>query len=168
MGWTLPATWNPGQVISATDLNTHLRDNLNYLFSGRPRQTIKRDNNANYTTTSTSFVDLDATNLSITLNLSGSAVLLLFTAISTTGGGGVAFVDFDIDGTRFAAGGADGLGSLGNRTGATIAVLVTGLSAGNHTFKVKWKANTGAATIYAGSGVAGDDFIPTFSAVEIG
>ncbi len=167
MGWTAPATWNPGQVISATDLNTHLRDNLNYLLSGRARQTIKRDNNADYSTSSTTFVDIDSTNLSITLNLSGTAVLLLFTAVGTPSSG-VAFIDFDIDGTRFAAGGVDGMGILGNRSVATIAALVTGLSAGSHTFKVKWKTNTSSTTIYAGSGVGGSDFIPTFEAVEIG
>jgi hypothetical protein len=167
VGWTIPATWNPGQVVSATDLNTHLRDNLNYLLSGRPKQTIKRDNNANYQTSSTSFVDLDPANLIITLNLNGTAVLLLFTAVANNTGGGVPFIDFEIDGTRFASAGADGLGILAHRSATTIAALVTGLSAGNHTFKVKWKTNTGTTAIYSGNGTAGDDFIPVFEALEV-
>src|SRR5690242_16872399 len=135
MGWTTPATWNPGQVISATDLNTHLRDNLNYLLSGRARQVIKRDNNANYSTTSTSFVDIDATNLSITLNLSGSAVLVTFTAVADNTGGGLPVLDIDVDGTRYGSAGADGLVQAGgNKSPVTLSVLITGLSAGNHTF----------------------------------
>jgi hypothetical protein len=168
MGWTTPATWNPGQVVSATDLNTHLRDNLNYLLSGRARQVIKRDNNANYATTSTSFVDIDSTNLAITLNLSGTAVLLVFTAVGNTLAGGTPIIDFDIDSTRFASGGTEGLGIVPHRTVGTIVALVTGLSAGNHTFKVKWKTASNTAALYAGNGTAGDDFIPTFEAVEIG
>lgn len=31
MAWTTPDDWKTGQVVSASDLNTHLRDNLNYL-----------------------------------------------------------------------------------------------------------------------------------------
>ncbi len=31
MTWTDPLTWETEQVVSASDLNTHLRDNLNYL-----------------------------------------------------------------------------------------------------------------------------------------
>lgn len=31
MAWTTPADWETGQVVSASDLNTHLRDNLKYL-----------------------------------------------------------------------------------------------------------------------------------------
>lgn len=31
MAWTAPATWSVGQVVNAADLNTHIRDNLNYL-----------------------------------------------------------------------------------------------------------------------------------------
>lgn len=44
MAWTNPLTWATGQVVSASDLNTHLRDNLKYL-KGRvlaqwPAQTL--------------------------------------------------------------------------------------------------------------------------------
>ena len=31
MAWTNPLTWETGQVVSASDLNTHLRNNLKYL-----------------------------------------------------------------------------------------------------------------------------------------
>lgn len=29
--WTTPKTWNTGEPLTAADLNTHLRDNLEYL-----------------------------------------------------------------------------------------------------------------------------------------
>lgn len=31
MAWTTPRTWNPGETVTASLMNTHLRDNLNYL-----------------------------------------------------------------------------------------------------------------------------------------
>jgi hypothetical protein len=33
MTWTVPRTWSPGELVTATQLNTHLRDNLNSLRS---------------------------------------------------------------------------------------------------------------------------------------
>jgi len=35
MGWTNPRTWLAGEVVTATLLNTHLRDDLLYLYGGR-------------------------------------------------------------------------------------------------------------------------------------
>jgi hypothetical protein len=167
MAWTTPATWTPGQVVTATDLNTHLRDNLNFLLS-RPNNVIKRDNNANYTTTATSFIDADGTNLKITLSITGSAVLLGFTLMASNN----SRFDLLIDGTRYDSGALEGL--LGAPDASltlapvSASVLVAGLSAGAHTFKLQWRATAGTATLYAGSGTPGSDFIPTLWAVEIG
>ena len=36
MAWKNPQTWVAGNLVTANDLNTHLRDNLNYLHTGRP------------------------------------------------------------------------------------------------------------------------------------
>jgi hypothetical protein len=168
--WTSPVTWNPGQVVAASDLNAQLRDNLIYLFT-RPQSCIKRDNGASYTTTSTSFVDIDGTNLKITLNISGSAVLLGFTGQTTRDSGGAEPIfDFLIDSTRYASAGADGLGRVpGNIGPFCMTGLATGLAAGSHTFKVQWKVGaSGTATLYAGNGTSGQDFIPTFWAIEVG
>jgi hypothetical protein len=174
--WTSPVTWNPGQVVAASDLNAQLRDNLIYLFA-RPQNVVKRDNGANYTTTSTSFVDIDGTNLKITLNISGGAVLLGFTGVAVGGSivtnAGPAAFDFLIDSTRYASAGTDGLVANANTAywnGVSMAALVTGLSAGSHTFKVQWKfLGVGTSSVLcAGNGTGGQDFIPTFWAIEVG
>jgi len=34
MAWTTPRTWVAGELVTASMLNTHLRDNLNYLYGG--------------------------------------------------------------------------------------------------------------------------------------
>jgi hypothetical protein len=171
--WTTPPTFTPGQIVTATDFNSYLRDNPLYLLA-RPSQSILRDNNASYTTTSTSFVDIDGTNLKITMSISGSAVLLGFTGAMILSTTGYAKFDFDVDGTRFANGGTDGLtaGNFinGNPNLITMMALVTGLAAGSHTFKPKWCVSSGAitGTLFAGNGTGGQDFLPDFWAVEVG
>src|SRR5262245_7568818 len=34
MAWTTPRTWVAGELVTASMLNTHLRDNLNFLYGG--------------------------------------------------------------------------------------------------------------------------------------
>src|SRR5258705_10834049 len=124
MPWSTPPTFTSGQVITATDLNTYVRDNTNYLLS-RPKNAVKRDNNANYNTTSATFVDIDGTNLSITLSINGSAVLLAFSGTVNSSSNQPSF-DFTVDGTRVGSAGGDGLMSItGNlELNATIIALV--------------------------------------------
>ncbi len=80
--------WQVDELVTADLLNTHLRDNLNALKSP-PSQQAVRDNEAAYSTTSTSFVVVDGTNLKITLTTTGGDVLVRFTgtahADSTSG-----------------------------------------------------------------------------------
>lgn len=54
MAWNTPLTWDTGRLVTANDLNTHIRDNLLYL-KNRPAVTV------GYTsldTTSTTYVPL--------------------------------------------------------------------------------------------------------------
>lgn len=36
MAWSVPRTWTTGEVVTAAMMNTDVRDNLNFLFSGMP------------------------------------------------------------------------------------------------------------------------------------
>jgi hypothetical protein len=166
--WTTPKTWLATDSLGASDMNTYVRDNMGYLLSSRPMQCIKRDNGADYTTTSLVWVDIDGTNLVITLVLSGTNVQLGFTGVAA-GANGID-LDFLVDGTRFASAGQDGL--INNHSSSAfhnaMTALVTGLTPGSHTFKVQWKLQAaGTGTLYAGAGAGGTDFIPTFWAREV-
>lgn len=169
MAWTTPPSWSTSQLVTATQMQV-LSDDLSYLLN-RPGNAVKRDNGSNYTTTSTSFGDIDGTNLKITLACSGSAVLLAFTGSCTVTSGSYIMFDFDIDGTRFASAGADGLTAHqlinANPSCICMAVIVTGLSAGSHVFKVQWRVSGGTGTLASGNGGAGADYITAFSAVEV-
>ena len=150
MPWTAPPTFTPGQVVTATDLNTYLRDNPSYLVA-RPGQSIKRDNGAAYTTTSDVMTDIDGTNLSITLVMAGSAVLVSFSAmINQSGTPQVPRFDFTIDGVLWSAATRGILFHLENSQywdiGYSYTVLVTGLTPGTHVFKPQWRRNAASGT----------------------
>ena len=60
---TTPKTWNTGDPLTASDMNTYIRDNNNALIT--PTNAVARiDEASNYTTSSTSFADIDSTYLS--------------------------------------------------------------------------------------------------------
>lgn len=157
MPWNTPITWVASQVVTAPNLNEQIRDNLLYLVS-RPKQAIRRINAAVYTTTSTSFVNIDATNLSIDLTLVSGNVLVCFqaaTVVDATYTGNAA-VDFSIDGTRHANttngfGFALGAGTGANGTIINYVVPVTGLSVGSHQFRAMWRTNAATAMLQSAS-----------------
>jgi hypothetical protein len=150
MPWTTPQTWTPGQVVAASDLNSNIRDNALYLFAGRPLGYIQRTGSADYSTSSTSFVDVDAANLILNLTVSSGRVLLLATGtLVNPVNSGIAF-DFILDSTT-RAGGANGVllsESNNNAQIFTALGLFTGLAAGAHTFKLQYRALSGTGTIY--------------------
>jgi hypothetical protein len=157
-GWTTPTTWNPGQVVSATDLNTHLRDNLNYLVSGFPMSMVVRNNAGNYTTTSTTFVDVDATNLIITITLqSGRAIIYAqCMCLGDAAAGDGMEIDIIVDSTTRAGNATHGLFRVARtlRSHAAVFAVFTGLSVNaSHTFKLQFRTvGAGTATIEANPG----------------
>jgi hypothetical protein len=172
--WTDPATWEVGQLITADDLNEQIRDELLWLLN-RPSAIQLVNEASNYTTTSTSFVDVDSTDLSKTVNIkSGIARVTFICTIGNNIAASVArvYLDIAVDGARI--GGDDGLVFAGFK-GANaedkpfcIDVVATGLSVGDHTFKVQWKTQSDTATMYAGAGTASADVHPFFSVHDRG
>lgn len=175
MAWTAPITWTAGQIVSASDLNAQIRDNSLYLFSGRPGNLIKRDNNASYTTTSATFVDVDATNLKPSYSIASGKALVTFSGVLFEGAiaSYIASMDFTVDGTRHGSAGLDGLLTVNvsnERKPVGWSVIVTGLSVASHTFGLQYRrqSGTGTVTLLSGNGTDGQDVIPTFNVAEIG
>lgn len=178
--WYAPITWATDDVPTATQFNQFLRDDLLYLLN-RPSAVVLRDNGGVYTTTSTSFANIDGANLSIALSIAGSAVLLGFTGAiydSANIANAQVMLDFTVDGARVGAAGLDGLlpvRTSPNATGIIIencsfGILVTGLSAGSHTFKVQWRRVSASCTpnLISGGGSSPTDSIVGFWAAEVG
>lgn len=166
MAWTTPKTWQNNVLITEDDLNTHVRDNLDYLKSRVDNVTDSNLVNlgADVTTTSTVFVDVDAS-LEITITTTGGDVLLGWSASIETGGTS-AYFDIAVDGTRQA--GDDGYIKVDGTQSIGFVVLLTGLSAGSHTFKLQWRARTSnTLTMFMGAGTSQKDVHPQIWAREV-
>jgi hypothetical protein len=171
MAWTTPKTWNVDELLTAANLNTHLRDNLNAL-KAPPTAHYECNESSDYSTTSTSFVDVDGTNLALTLTTGGGDVLVHFHGSVRHGAVGRIFFDVTVDGNRVA--GDDGIvgGQCANAaSGAadylTFTRLVTGVSAGEHIFKLQWRTSAATAWLFAGAGTGNGDVHPQFWVREV-
>lgn len=84
MSWSVPITWVAGQVVGASDLNTQLRDNMTYLLQ-RPLANIFYTSGGNYTIgLQGSLVPVDATNVSMSLTLSGTRIMGMWSVLIGT------------------------------------------------------------------------------------
>ena len=174
MGWSTPPTVASGAVISASTFGNVVRDDLLYLLT-RPSAAVKRDNGATYTTTSTTFVDIDGTNLTATLSMNGGVALVGFAGvIRNLSTDQSALLDITYDSVRVGAAGTNGLVRVQPVATAhaeyiTMLALITGLSVGSHTFRPQWRVQAaGTIGLFSGNGTLGEDLIPTFFAIEVG
>ena len=148
MAWTTPKTWS-SEPLTSIDLNTYVRDNQNHLKD-------RLDNGASrivsggslLTTTSQAFVDIDPINLALTLTTHGGDVLLGFTGTAQNRNhNAVTSLNVAVDGVDyFADNGVVEFKTAGNADNErnkpmSFVLLITGLSAGSHSFKLRWKTS---------------------------
>jgi hypothetical protein len=127
------------------------------------------DEVSDYTTVSTTFVDIDSTNLSLEITTKGGNVLCGFSGYFTQAGSTDAIsLDVEIDGVNW--GGNDGIirSETGSSPNIGFQILIPGLPAGNHKLNLQWKTFLGlTATLLAGAGTASGDLHPQFWATEL-
>jgi hypothetical protein len=144
MAWTTPRTWVASELVTATLLNTHLRDNLNALKS--PPTDRAAELAGTFSTSSTSFVSV--TNAEVEITTTGGK--LMIGTVGTLGANTtlVAAISLLIDGTRH------GNTTLGlqrvNVPGASVngfgfVYLSSNLAAGNHTVALQVSTSPGSA-----------------------
>jgi hypothetical protein len=179
MPWHTPITWQVDQLVTETHLNAQIRDNMDYLkerVDSPASAQYTANETSDYSTSSTTFVDVDATNLAFTLTTKGNAVMLGFYGTVNTATASDIYIYFDVlvDGVRRA--GDDGMVLVARKGGSGFALgtdsvafvhLIPSLSAGSHTFKLQWKVSGGSATLRAGAGTATVDLHPQFWAREV-
>lgn len=179
MAWTAPKTWT-NEPLVATDMNTHIRDNL-LALKEPPTGHYEADEGSNRTTTSTSFVNVDASGPDIdgifrqTLVTNGGDIQIHFHGnVHGSAAGDMVFLNVSMDGAVLALN--DGFIGIicatgtnappGNPIGFTR--LITGVSAGSHIFRLMWKVDTGTTgTMYTGAGTSNGDFHPQFWVREV-
>ena len=148
MAWTTPKTWS-SEPLTSLDLNTNVRDNLNHLKDRLDSSAGVFVSGATYlTTTSNEFVDVDATNLAHTLTTHGGDVLLGFTGTAQcSANNGSVFFNVAVDDVDYVA--DDGIvrlrvgGEYNRHKPLSFVMLIPGLDAGSHTFRLRWKASNG-------------------------
>jgi hypothetical protein len=160
------------ELVTADLLNAHLRDNLNALKSP-PTTTYELDQGSNYTTTSGSFTDVDGAGSELTLSvtISGTEVMVGFFGV-VTADAGPKNVHFNVavDGTNVAADdgiiGAQIQAASEKETVGFVRIL-KGLTPGARSFALRWKTNGATATLFAGAGSAQADHHPQFWVREV-
>jgi len=148
MAWTTPKTWS-SEPLTSIDLNTYVRDNQNHL-KDRLDAGVSRviSEGQVLSTTANDFVDVDATKLALTLTTHGGDVLLGFTGtVQHTGGSASTYFNVAVDGVDYIA--DDGLVGMKNAYSGdatrikplSFVLLISGLSAGSHSFRLRWKTS---------------------------
>ena len=113
-----------------------------------------------YTTTSSTFVDVDGTNLALAITTGAHRVLIgVVGSLNTSTAYQIVTFDLTVDGTRVGSTnggifqtrreGADGGTNM--MRSASFTFLTDALTAASHTFKLQWKVDTGTATLMGGT-----------------
>jgi hypothetical protein len=159
MAWTAIPDKTTGALMDVTWYSTHFKANMEYLKNNQDtlvspaNDSTLHNEGSQYSTTSTSFVDVDASDLSVAITTNGRPVLVLVTGTAYNyNSGQEVYFDIAVDGSRL--GGSQGLVGLEDNVEHPLcmAVLVTGLSAASHTFKLQWKVDGGSGRFDSASG----------------
>lgn len=168
--WATPHVFTAGELVTSTIMNG-LKDNV--LALKDPAYGVADiDEASDYTTTSTAWVDVDGAGNTLTLEIEtgGGNVLIGFNGVMRSSSASYYIkIGVDVDGTPVAA--DDGIYSTNSteREAVSFTWLVTGLSAGTHTFVLRWKMSSasGTGTLYAGAGTTDLDTHPQFWVMEV-
>lgn len=154
--WTSPRSWTAGELITASIMNAHVRDNLDWLKTPLESGKIVFAT-ADFTTTSATYVDVTGCTTTLTTRGGGVDVFLRVNWSGSTG-----TLQLVVDGVSEAI-----LGAIASATavGATLYHHIPALSAGSHTIKVQGKVSAGTLTIKGTTSTAGD---PLFFVREAG
>jgi hypothetical protein len=152
--WTLPRTWATGEIVTAAQLNTHLRDNLDYLKlrEDTPLNHFTCTSSTAYTTTSSTFTDMDSAGLTGTLVTTGGPVLIGAAMSWKSSGTSIdVCLDVAINGARIghATYGVTMMQSVAANLLLPVAwSQVRALAAGAYALKLQWRTSSG--TLSAG------------------
>ncbi len=161
MAYTSPTTRTTGNLETAADFNQDVIDNITALHSG-PGGHFLSNEGSDYTTTSTTMVDVDATEgkFQHTIVCDGRPVLSVFSGTGTITGTDRIYFDVVIDGVAY--GGDDGLMmteiiASEDDHNFSFTTVLDGVAAGSRIFKLQWKVGSGTGKIYVGSGASNRD-----------
>lgn len=149
MAYTAPKTWAAATPLSASDLNTHVRDNLVALKTP-PNAFYFNAGNPLYTTTSTSLTDVDATNLALSITPAVSSYVLVW----VTGVWGLSSAPADIymtlrvNSTDVASSYGLVRGNSTSKSTFSFVYRADANAGASNTYKLRWKVSANTGRIY--------------------
>ena len=147
MAWTTPRTWVANDLVGATLLNTHLRDNLNALKS--PPTDRAAELAGTFSTSSTSFVSVP--NAEVEITTAGGKLMVGAVGTLTASTGLVAAISLLIDGTTRAGSSTLGLQRIyvpgASTNGFGFVYLSANMAAANHTVTLQVSTDTGYVSV---------------------
>ena len=171
MVWNGTKNWT-AETLSSADMDTYVSDNTAAL-KDPPAGYATINEATNVTTSSTSFVDVDATEgkFQHTIAVVGSRVEVGFfgTFLHSSILGRI-YLDVAIDGTPQS--GDDGyvrsttVLSSGAYQNESFTAIITGITPGSRVFTLQWKTSGATLTLYRGAGTSQLDVHPQFWVVE--
>lgn len=159
-GYATQTSSGAGLVTAYIDASYTQNLNLNYAINSRPHGNLKR--NAGYSSTSLTFVAVDATNVKVTVTLTGTKCLVFASMIvsSTNVAGNYGAITLNANTTQFADNhdSTYGLALTPQNVISPLSIVgdFSGLTPGSNTFYLYWKAgvSTGGVNNNTGSGAA--------------
>jgi hypothetical protein len=149
--YTAPRTWTTGEIVTASIMNTHVRDNLDYL-KARPVVRVSDLDGTVSSTTSASFVDITGATVNITTSGS-SRLLILASGSGAFPNANTSYITALVDGTN------QGDATWGFIAGtvatapipwAFVHLTTAAVADGVHTVKLQHKISSGGSmVIYA-------------------
>lgn len=176
MAWTAPITWTANTTLTASQLNTHLRDNLlclepalastvgSYFVTNITNSVSERVPASQYiataqTTTSTSYTDLSTAGPSVTLETGEYALVLTRCYLENSTADNACLSSFQIDGngsgtvTQAPTDGRailmDGHVAANGCQFAQVDFVSQGLVAGSNTFTAKYRVSGGGTGTFS-------------------
>ena len=168
-----PRTWTANQRVTAAQLNEELRDNMLTLKNPPTEVYTTVGNASDYSTTSTSFADIDSTNMALTITTTGngnggaSDVMIGFTGTLYSSSSIRIYIRILEDGVALNA--DDGL-LVSEASGVrpvSFMFLRANASVGEHTYKLQWRVSSGTGILLANAGTSTRDCKSQFWVREI-
>lgn len=159
MAWTAPRTWATGEIVTASILNTHVRDNLKEVW----REVAYAEVTANTTVTATTAgtANTVVTAGAITGDAAAPVIVTFGAHKATIGTSAIYFELYD---------GASTYARIGEKLSGTSPVLVQYRftpSAASHTYSVRAWVDAGTGTVFAGGGGGSGNATPAFIRIEM-
>lgn len=171
--FTNPPSFSAGRA-TKTEMNTYLRDNLLALKYPPFAMYTTVGHSADYSTTSTSFADVDSTNMALSITTGGdgagnpSDVLIGFCGTAYSSSSIRIYfrlledgITLNIDGDGYCVSEASGVRPIG------FMFLRANASIGTHVYKLQYKVSSGTGVILANAGTSTRDCRSQFWTREI-